>query len=325
MATTSLYDLAILDRADEYTGLIEDVTTLAPEFEVFSAHKRQGTWYKVVQRTTLPTVQFRAVNAGVPGSKSTYKSAVKEMFFMDARLQMDEAVSEADPAHLGSLWQLEAAGAMRAASILIGQQTYYGTSADSSGFAGVRSQLAFTTSVHANASNSSAYLLWMDPQEGVRFDVGMDGSFAVSSPFRQQVVDPANSANSFFAFVGNLKAWLGLNVMSNISCFAVTGLDNTSNAQYWMKDDLGSQLIAQIPVARRTNLRWFMNRSVESYLQRSRSTINVGINPAGTTSGNLASYIEAGADGRPAFGPLPNQCCGYPITLTDSISNTESN
>ncbi len=322
MPTQSLYDLAILDRADQYTGLIEDVTTLAPEFDVFSAHKRSGTWYKTVKRTTLPTVQFRTVNAGVPTSKSVYKSEVKEMFFMDARLNMDEAVWDADPESVGSLWQLEAAGAMRAAAILIGQQTYYGTSADSNGFTGIRSQLAFTTAATTGTS-TSAYLCWMDEKEGCRYDVGMDGNFAISAPFRQQVVDPANSSNSFFAYVGNLKAWLGYNQMSNLSAFAVTGI--TGTLQYWLKDDLAAQLIAQIPVARRSNLRWFMNRSCESYLQRSRSTVNVGINPAGTTSGNLASYQSAGADGRPAFSPLPNQLGGYPITLTDSILNTETN
>lgn len=326
MATQSLYDLAVLDRADEFTGLIEDVTTLAPEFSTFYAHKRPGTWYKTTKRTTLPTVQFRSVNAGVPTSKSTFKSEIKEMFFVDARLNMDEAVWEADPAHLGSLWQLEAAGAMRAASILIGQQTYYGTSADSSGFTGVRSQLAFTTVAHSGqgATTTSAYLLWMDEKEGCRYDVGMDGNFRIDQPFRQQVNDPANSNNSYFAYVGNLKGWVGYNQMSNLSAFAVTGIDNTS-AQYWMKDDLASQLLAQIPVARRSNLHWFMNRSCESYLQRSRSTVNLGINPAGTTSGQLASYQTAGADGRPAFSPLPNSCLGYPITLTDSILNTESN
>ncbi len=53
--------------------------------------------------------------------------------------------------------------------------------------------------------------------------------------------------------------------------------------------------------------------------------MNVGINPAGTTSGNLASYQSAGADGRPAFSPKPDQLGGYPITLTDSILNTETN
>jgi hypothetical protein len=319
MATTSLYDLAILDRADEYTGLIEDVTTLAPEFEVFSAHKRPGTWYKTVKRTTLPTVQFRNSNAGVTAAKSGYKSEIKQMFFLDGRLNMDEAVWEADPAHLGSLWQLEAAGAMRAASILIGQQTWYGTSADSSGFTGVKAQLADTVKAGGTTSSTSVCLVWMDEKEGVRYDVGMDGQFAISAPLRQQVADPADATKAFFAYVGNLKAWVGLNVMSNLSAWAVTGVDATSGN--WMTDDDASQLLAKVPAARRNGLRWFMNRTAESTLQRSRSTINPGI----TTYQAPFAMQPSDAGGRPAFAPLPNSCLGYPITLTDSLLNTETN
>lgn len=320
MATQSLYDLAILDRADEYTGLIEDVTTLAPEFSTFSAHKRPGTWYKTVKRTGLPVVTFRNANAGVTASKSGYKSEIKEMFFLDGRLQMDEAVWEADSAHLGSLWQLEAAGAVRAGGILIGQQTWYGTSADSAGFAGIRSQLADSVTTAAGANTTSAYLVWMDDQQGCRYDVGMDGAFAISAPFRQQVVDPADSTKSFFAYVGNLKAWVGLNVMSNLSAWGVLGI-SAANAANWLTDDKVAQLIAKIPVARRSNLRLFVNRNAHSTLQRSRSTINLGI-PSGST---IAAYQSGGADGRPAFSPLPESTLGIPITLTDSILNTETN
>jgi hypothetical protein len=319
MATTSLYDLAILDRADEYTGLIEDVTTLAPEFEVFSAMKRPGTWYKTVKRTTLPTVQFRNANAGTTASKSGYKSEIKEMFFLDARLNMDEAVWEADSAHLGSLWQLEAAGAVRAASILIGQQTWYGTSADSSGFTGIRSQLADSVAAGGTTNSTSAYLVWMDEKEGVRYDVGMDGQFAISAPFRQQIVDPNDSTKAYFAYVGNLKSWIGLNVLSNLSAWAVTGVTSTSTQ--WLTDDRASQLLAKIPVARRNNLRWFINRTTQSVLNRSRTTINPGI----TTYSAAYSMQPADAGGRPAFAPLPETCLGYPITLTDSILNTETN
>ena len=217
MATTSLYTLAVLDRADEYTGLIEDVTTLAPEFHTFGAHKRPGTWYKTVKRTTLPSVQFRNANAGTVASASTYKSEIKEMFFLDARLQMDEAVQEADSAHLGALWQLEAEGAVRASSILLGQQTWYGTSADSSGFTGIRAQLSNTVAAGGTSNSTSAYLVWMDEKEGVRYDVGMDGSFAISAPLRQQIADPNDSTKAYFAYVGNLKAWVGLNQLSNLA------------------------------------------------------------------------------------------------------------
>lgn len=317
MANTSLYTLAILDRADEYTGLIEDVTTLAPEFTTFGAHKRPGTWYKTVKRTTLPSVQFRNANAGTTASASGYKSEIKEMFFLDARLQMDEAVQEADSAHLGALWQLEAEGAMRGAAILLGQQTWYGTSADSSGFTGIRAQLSNTKAAGGTTSSTSAYLVWMDEKQGVRYDVGMDGQFQISAPLRQQVADPNDSSKALFAYVGNLKAWIGLNQLSNLASWAVTGVSET----YPMTDKLGSQLLAKIPVARRSNLRWFMNRSAQSYLNQSRSAINPGI----TTYSAAYALQPAGADGRPAFAPLPDSCLGYPITLTDSILDTETN
>jgi hypothetical protein len=318
MPNTSLFDLAVLHRADPFTGLIEDVTTLAPEFSTFGAVKRDGTWYEVASRTTLPTAQFRYSNQGVATSKSTYKKAVKEMFNMDVQLQMDEAIWKADPANVGSLWQLEAAGAMRAAAILIGQQTWYGTSADAKGFTGVRNQLAYSVNPSSDAGNPScsAYLVWMDEKEGCRFDVGQGGQFAISAPRLQQVLD--GSSNPFMAYVGNLQAWLGFNIGSSYSAWSVAGISTA--AASWLTDDSVAKLIAKIPVARRNNLRLFLNRTAESTLQRSRSTINTG-----TFASTSPSYQPADAHGRPAFSPMPLATNGYPITLTDSILDTESN
>lgn len=322
MANLTLYDLAVLQRNDPYTGLIEDVTTMPAEFTTISSVARERTWYEVVNRVTLPTAQFRQANIGVTPSKSVYKKQVKEMFYMDVLLNVDEAIWKADDASTGAVWQHEAEGAMRAGSILLGQQTYYGTSADQYGFAGVRSQLAFTKAAGGTSNSTSAYLLWMDPKEGVRFDVGKNGQFSISPPMRQQVPDPNNTGKFITSYVGNLSAWVGLSVNSLVSAFAVTGVTThvtSSVLDQALSDDNASQLIAQIPVARRNNLRWFINRTAESVLQRTRSTVNQGFGVA------LGSYQAAGADGRPAFSPLPNQLGGHPITLTDSILNTETN
>jgi len=108
-------------------------------------------------------------------------------------------------------------------------------------------------------------------------------------------------------------------VMSNLSAWAVTGV--TATAGQWFTDDQAAQLLAKIPAARRSNLRWFINRTAESSLQRSRSTINPGI----TTYQAAFAMQPSDAGGRPAFAPLPNSCLGYPITLTDSLLNTETN
>lgn len=319
MATTSLYDLAILNRADQYTGLIEDVTTMPAEWGAFAAHPRAGTWYENVKRIAYPTAQFRRVNEGVTPSKSVYKKEVKEMFFVDTALNMDEAVWDADPGNVGSFWQLEAEGAMRASAILIGQQTWYGTSADQYGFTGARSQIAYSVASGGTTNTTTAYLVWMDPKQGCRYDVGNNGSFTITPPVRQQIADANNSGKNLMAYVGNLKAWIGFNVGSNLSVFAITGIDTT--LANWLGDDKAAQLLAKIPVARRNNLRWFINRTAQSTLQRARSTVNIGI----VASTPNASYQAAGADGRPAFSPLPDQLAGYPITLTDSLLDTETN
>jgi hypothetical protein len=318
MASLTLYDLAVLQRNDPYTGLIEDVTTLAPEFSTFAAHKRPGTWYEIVSRTTLPTAQFRPVNQGVTSSKSTYKKAVKEMLFIDTQLQVDEAVWDGSDGTIGSIWQLEAEGAVRSSSILIGQQTWYGTSADSYGFKGIASELSYVVKAGGTTNTTSAYLVWEDEREGVRYDVGMDGSFAISPPFRQQIVDVNNAGKTLFAYVGNLKSYVGLFVGSAYSCWGITGITTNTAAPTTngITDNVAFQLLGYIPAARRNKLRWFMNRSTEAILRQNRSTV--------ATTGAVA-YQPADSGGMPAYAPLPERLAGWPITITDSILNTETN
>lgn len=312
-------DVFALQRDDAIVGLIEDVTTLAPEFEVVSARTRPGQWYEIGRRTALPLAGFRNVNAGVTKGKSSYKKELKEMFFLDAAINMDEAVESAADGTLGDFWTLETQGAMRQAMITLGAQFYYGRSADAKGFYGLRDQMSLAVAAGGTTNTTSAYLCWMDPQ-GVAFDVGNGGTLTMRPPFRQQITDPADSTKSFFAWVSNLSCWIGLTVGSDKSVFAVSGIDSGSTNV--LTDAVAQSLIALIPVARRNNLRWFLNRTAQYSLQKSRTTVNVS---GAWNGGATFSMQEADSAGRPAWAPLPDNCCGYPITLTDSITNTESN
>lgn len=323
----SLLDLFALQRNDTLTGLVEDVTTLAPEMDALSAVPRKGTFYEIVRRTALPNSGFRNLNAGVVPGKSTYKKEVKEMFFLDAPINMDEAILQGDDATAGDAWMNESAGALRSAIITIGAQVWYGTSADAKGFAGIRAQCAGSVAAGGTTNSTSAYLLWEDPKWGVRFDVGMNGAINMRPPLRQQIADPNDSTKNLFAWVSNLSSFIGLTVVSDKATWAVTGITTHQTTGVYdqvMTDQIAASLIANIPAARRQNLRWFMNRTSEFILQQSRSTINVGTN---TSSGALipVSYQSAGAGGYPAWAPKPSACEGYPITITDSILNTESN
>jgi hypothetical protein len=317
MSNFSLFDLATLNRNDRYTGLIEDVTTLPKEWDTIQAVPRDGTWYEIVKRVGLPPAQFRMPNKGVTTSKSTYKKEIKEMLFTDTIINVDEAIWDADDSSVGTIWMNEAAGALQAVGILIGQQVYYGTSADANGFIGLRSQLSFVAKAGGTTNTTSAYLLWEDTKHGIRFDVGRNGSFEISAPMRQQVFDASN--NPYFAYVGNMKGWVGLFVGSSLSTYAVTGITTTvsSPSTNGLTDALAQQLYSNIPEARRNQLRWYMNRTAESVLQQNRNAM--------TPSTGVAQYQPAGADGRPAYSPLPEYLIGWPIEISDSILNTETN
>ncbi len=315
----TLLDLMVLQRNDQLTGLVEDVTTSAPELDTFAAVARKGTFYEVVRRIAFPTAGFRKINAGVVPGRSAFKKEVKEMFYLDAIINMDEAIEEGDDQSVGSAWMNEATGVFRQALITVGAQVYYGTTADANGFAGLRTQISGQIGAGGTTSSTTAYLCWMDSQQGVRFDVGRGGAFNLRPPMRQQVTDSADSTKSYFAWVSNLSSYIGLNVISDKAVWGVAGITTHQTSSVYdqaMSDVNAGKLISNIPVMRRENLRWFMNRTAYFTLQASRTTVNVA-------SGY--SLQPADAAGRPAWSPRPTTCEGYPITLTDSLLNTESN
>src|SRR6266700_1846816 len=103
----SLYDLYTLQRNDVLTGLVEDVTTYAPEFASIPVESRPGTTYNIVKRTGLPTAGFRRVNDGVTAGKSVFKKEIKEMFFLDASINVDEAVVKGQDGTAGDILSIE--------------------------------------------------------------------------------------------------------------------------------------------------------------------------------------------------------------------------
>jgi hypothetical protein len=162
-------------------------------------------------------------------------------------------------------------------------------------------------------------LLWKNEKEGIRYDVGKNGSFQITQPIRQQVYDSNNKP--YFAYVGNLRGWVGLFVGSNLSCWAVTGigttLTGTAKPTNGLTDLAGQALVAKIPLKRRNGLVWYMNRTAMGSLQQGRSAV--------TPSTGQAQYVPAGRDGTPAYAPMADYLAGYPIELTDSILDTETN
>lgn len=311
MATVnlSLYDLVTLQRNDFLTGLVEDVTTYAPEFSMVPVEKRPGTYYEIARRTSLPTVSFRNINVGIQPTKSIYKKELHEMFFLDGQIVIDEAIVKGDDASTGSILVHEAQGALQAAVITIGTQFYYGQTSPgiANGFPGLRSQLSGVITTNGTTNTTSAYLVWLNPQ-GVHFDVGNDGEIAMKPWWQQRsTINGSTTGNDVIAWMSNISSFIGLAVVSTWSVWAVVGI----SAANPLTDAIAAQLVQLIPLNRRQGLCWFMNRTAHFTLQKSRTAINY----------QPAVARNAG----PAWSPPPLECEGYPIVVTDSLTNTESN
>lgn len=308
----TLLDLAARSGSDTVAGLIEDVITVAPEFGIIPARPKAGTTYKVTRRTGLPTAAFRDANEGLAASKSTYVQEVRSMYFLDCQLEVDEAIVKGDDRSIGDVLTDEAAGALEAALIAIGSQVWYGTSADAKGFVGVRSAITMGTdnvTCGGTTNTTSAYLVWLDDR-GVHLKVGNDGAIDMPAWMTQQVIKSGSgsTAKKCIAHVSNISSYLGLSIGSAYSCFAATGIGATLGTNGFT-DAKGAALLAKVPLNRRAGLRWFMNRTAAAQLQYSRSAVG---------------QIDAGAVGR-SYAPMPTECQGFPITITDSIVDTETN
>lgn len=314
MANLTLLDLAARSGSDALTGLIEDVTTVSPEMAIIPAVPRAGTSYKITRRTALPATAFRDINEGSIPVKSTYTQELKEMYFVDTQLEVDEAIVKADDRSLGDILADEASGAVRSAGLHLGEQVYAGTTNDSKGFTGLKAIINGASDLEITAGGSggdctSAYLVWLDNQ-GVHFDVGNMGSMELKPWMLQQIIKSGSgaSAKKLMAYVSNLSFFIGLAVGSDKSAFRIKLIDEDSSSNY-LTDAKGAELIRKVPLNRRNNLRWFMNRTAAYTLQLSRSAL---------------TNQPAGGGGGPAFAPMPTELGGFPITITDSIPDNES-
>lgn len=312
MPVLTLLDLAARSGSDQVVGLIEDVTTYAPEFAVVPAQPKPGTSYRVTRRTALPAAAFRNVNEGVAMGKSTYVQEVKPMFFLDAQLQIDEAIQKGDDGSIGDILADESSGALQSAIITIGRQLYYGVSADAKGFVGLQAQSVGKWPTGGTTTSTSAYLVWLNPK-GVAFAVGNNGQIAMGQ-WSRQAVPGSVAGTQLMAWVNNLSSFMGLLVGSAAAVWRVSGITVAAP----LTDARGAGLLSKVPMNRRGGLRWFMNRTAAYTLQASRA---------------LLGFVSATSGGSPTqqlgpvgpFSEMPNQLAGVPITITDSLVDTETN
>lgn len=310
----TLLDITKRNGTDQSVGLVEEITTVAPEIDVIMGRPIPGTTYKTRIRKALPAgPAFRQANAGTAIVSSAYDQKLSQCFIFDAQLQTDQAVADA-PEEGGREMLLadEAAGVVREKAIALGDQFYRGTTADAKGFQGLQAFYDSTNmEVDATGTTSSvktsAWIVWNDLQ-GVHFIFGNNIGLQMGQWRLQQV---GSSGSYFMAYVNNLYGWVGLSMNHSKSVCRIKNIEDASGKT--LTDALISKALQKFPlqILNSGRLVIFMNRAARGQLQRSRSvTIFSGMGAKAT-----AAYE--------AVAPLPDEAFGIPIVTTDSILNNE--
>lgn len=328
MAQGTLLDIAKLNGNDAVIGLIEENLTYAPELSVVPSRQIRGTSYRTVSRDTYPGVGFRAANAGVTYTKSTFLNRLFETFVFSGNIRADVAVMSAYEDGPEAYKAIEASGVMKQAMIEIGQQFFYGVSTDAKGFPGLEAfHTAFSTELTARSvdtivvdaggttagTGSSVYGVKFGEQ-GVQFVLGNGSGLTLSDWFRQMVND-GTAGQDYLAECASLNAWIGLQA-ANPYCVGRIK-DCTADAGKGLTDALGQELLSKYPVGYTPDV-WFMTRRSRYQLQKSRAVYQSSGVPQRT---NAAGVGSAGTE---IVAPVPTEMAGIPIIVTDSLTNTET-
>lgn len=300
----TLLELSKQKGTDTEIGIVEEVTTYAPELDTIRGREITGISNLIAVRTALPSgPAFRHANEGTNIGKSTHQQKRFDTFFFDALMQIDEAVVKAGRAQTGkpdSVFQAEAAGVMKAKAIALGAQLY--TGGDAKGYPALSAFLDPALDVDAGGSGTvtDAWFIRNAPG-GVEF-IYSAGGIKLGDWFRQQVIDPADSTKRFMAWCNNLSGFIGLQCGAS---YSVGRIKNITAAKP-LTDDLAEDLLAKFPTGLQPNL-CFANRQTRRGLRKSRSV---------TVVANLA-------DGRADTGdfqgtaPMPEEVAGVPLVVTD--------
>lgn len=314
----TLLDIAKINAAGGLAELLDEAARPVPEVTgkaIFLGQEKQvpnvgdmrtikGTQYKTLIRTSLPAAGFRDANEGVVSTQSVFENRLVEAFILNPRWQCDKAVADANEDGPEMYIASEASAMLMSSLMALGKQFYYGrgTGGHAKGHPGLLQSVDPALVVDATGTTDNvASSVWgvKFGDNDVRWVLGQNGQLGVSDVRIESVVDPADAAKRFTAYVQELLSWIGLQVKSRFSICRIKKL--TTDANKGLTDALLAQALTTFPTGWRPDVFFTSRRSLEQ-LRKSRTATN--------------------ATGAPA--PTPTDYEGIPLIPTDSILDTET-
>lgn len=293
-----------LSDIEGISDLLQDAPFLA---QVAATEASNGTNHSYLKETEAPSVGFRAVNAGRPASSSKDTVVEIALKILDAGYHVDSALADKYKNGRDAYMSRESMRHMRAAYSLAEKQIIYGTGQEADGFTGmadastidsVSDPMVVNAGSAVADSVTSVYLVRsVGDMSAFALVAGNDGNLMMPA-YYSQLIDPANNAQYFNAYVQPIQGWMGVQVGSQFDLGRIANIG--TNGSNGLTDVLISEALSKFPAARpATHL--VMNRTAHQQLQASRTTFH--------------------PTGQPA--PFPTDAFGVPIVVTDSIVDTE--
>lgn len=310
MAKITLLDVAKMNGSDAVVGLVEESISYAPEVNLFPVRTVDGTGFKTLVRTGLPTVDFIAASSGIASSKSTFENKMFECGLLGGRIEVWKNILDAkENGNPADIKADESLGVMQAAMRKVGRQIFYGKTALGSamGFVGLVSFVDSSMIVDATGttadSASSIYFVKFGAQD-ISLIMGRNGTMELGE-FRVESLTDVDG-NKGPGEVADLASWVGLQCASINSVVRIKNL--TTETGKGLTDTLIADALDKFPTGYTPDA-IFMSRRSRTQLRKSRTVVLQG-------SGGLRPN-------QPTIAPTPVEYEGIPIIATDSILNTE--
>ena len=302
------------NAADARVGVVEEAVAQVPELRVMDAGLVKGTQFQTVSRTALPATGWRAANAGVDASGSTYALRTHNLAILAGLVKLDKAVADADFEGKEAALDREVRGVTLSAFQTLAHAMYYATVA-SEGFDGAAAlcdagSLVKAGSVAETSTHMSVYAIGNSFRDGCGF--AFNESSGLISPdeiiFKEGLITGSNS-KELMGYVADLTTWAGFSVTNAKRVARLCNLDSgTSGAT------LTDSLLADLVEAYRTANGGlmpsflFMPFTAQRQLQAARSSqIRVDTRRA----------IET-------YAAIPTDYEGIPILGTGALDKTEA-
>jgi len=303
---------------DASVGIVEEVLKKVPELAFFDARIIDGTQFKTLARTGLPSAGFRDVNTGIDASGSTYAMKTFDLFVLDCLVKMDKAVAVGDIYGKDMALARESVGAVLAGMKQMAKQTWYGTANDAKGFPGAKFltktdlKIGNKSTGLTAATGSSVFAVGNSTLNACGYVFGGSGKGLLTQEpidFKETLLKDGDD-KEFDGFYAALTTWVGFSV---VDARKVAFFDNiTADTGATMNDEVLAQLVNKYMESNDGEMPdgLFMSFRSLQQLQLSRKTVLVA---QGKTQAEIGTVA-----------PIPQDYNGIRILPTNAIANNEA-